>query len=251
MNISVITLFPEMFKAISESGITRRAMERKLFSLNCVNLRDFTQDKHRTVDDRPFGGGPGMVMKAEPLFAAIDAAKMQHQSNAKVIYLSPQGKPLSHELVVDLGSNTDLVLLAGRYEGVDERVLNTIVDEEVSIGDYVLSGGELPAMVLIDALVRLLPGALGHQDSATMDSFAGELQGLLDCPHYTRPDSFEGMDVPAVLLSGDHEAIRRWRMKQSLGRTWLRRPDIFKAKQERGLTDEEKKLFKEFAAEQQ
>lgn len=243
MQIKVVTLFPEMFDAVSAFGITGRAVHNGLVAIDTINPRDFTSDRHRTVDDRPYGGGPGMVMKIEPLQAAIAAARHELGQGARVIYLSPQGRRLDQAGVESLATQDKLVLIAGRYEGIDERLIETEVDEEWSIGDYVLSGGELPAMVLIDAVVRRLPGVLGHEDSADEDSFAN---GLLDCPHYTRPEVLADKSVPEVLLSGDHEKIRRWRLKQSLGRTWLRRRDLL---QDRVLSAEEEKLLAEFIAE--
>lgn len=244
----VITLFPEMFAALTGSGITRRAMDRGLYALGFHNPRDFTHDPHRTVDDRPYGGGPGMVMLAEPLMQSIAAARAAQQaatgSTGRVIYLSPQGRRLDQAAVLKLAAQPGLVLLCGRYEGIDQRVIDRAVDEEVSLGDFVLSGGELPAMVLLDAIVRQLPGALNTADSALEDSFA---DGLLDCPHYTRPEVYEDERVPDVLLSGNHAAIRRWRLKQSLGRTWLRRPDLLAARQ---LSKTELKLLEEFRQEQ-
>lgn len=244
MDFQVISLFPEMFDAVTRHGITARALEKKIYSVNVINPRDFTQDNHKTVDDRPYGGGPGMVMLAEPLEKAIKAAKQQ-QGNIKshVIHLSPRGVPLNHKKVMELSSQPGLILLASRYEGVDERLLESLVDEEISIGDYVLSGGELPAMVLIDAIVRQLPGALGDADSAVEDSF---VDGLLDCPHYTRPEEYAGMKVPEVLLSGNHAKIREWRLKQSLLLTRAKRPDLLAA---RSLTKEEARLLKELDTE--
>jgi len=247
MRISVVTLFPEMFDAIAGYGITGRALNDGLLSLETVNPRDFTEDRHRTVDDRPYGGGPGMVMKVAPLAQALTAARRavagQGEAVPKVVYLSPQGKPLNHDRAVALSQESALVLLAGRYEGIDERLLEQAVDEELSIGDYVLSGGELAAMVVVDALVRFLPGALGHEQSAAQDSFAN---GLLDCPHYTRPEVLAGHRVPEVLLSGDHERIRRWRLAQSLARTLSRRPDLLEGRQ---LSDEQEQLLAEFVCE--
>ncbi|MBP6132385.1 MAG: tRNA (guanosine(37)-N1)-methyltransferase TrmD [Thauera sp.] len=244
----VITLFPEMFAALTGSGITRRAIDRGLYALGFHNPRDFTSDPHRTVDDRPYGGGPGMVMLAEPLMQAIRAARAAQERalgrSGRVIYLSPQGRRLEQEVVLELAAEPALVLLCGRYEGVDQRLIDREVDEELSLGDFVLSGGELPAMVLLDAIVRQLPGALNTADSAQEDSFA---DGLLDCPHYTRPERYEDEGVPEVLLSGNHAAIRRWRLKQSLGRTWLRRPDLLAARQ---LSKTELKLLEEFRQEQ-
>jgi tRNA (guanine37-N1)-methyltransferase len=249
LNFDVITLFPPMFDALAKHGITRRALEQERFQLQLWNPRDFTEDNYRTVDDRPYGGGPGMVMLAEPLEKAILAAKeRQRQSgvaNPRVIHLSPQGKVLTHQRVMELTREPGLVLLASRYEGVDERLLRHQVDEEISIGDYVLSGGELAAMVLIDAVVRQLPGVLGDADSATQDSF---VDGLLDCPHYTRPEVYQGEAVPDVLMSGHHAEIQRWRLKQALGRTWLRRPDLLASRQ---LTKEESGLLAAFKAENQ
>jgi len=243
----VVTLFPEMFDAITESGVTGRARERKLFELVAWNPRDFAHNSYRTVDDRPYGGGPGMVMMAEPLEKALDAAHRRQTSAGvkrdRVIYLSPQGRKLDHRKVMELAGLDGLVLLAGRYEGVDERLIGRAVDEEISIGDYVLSGGELAAMVVMDAIVRQMPGVLGDADSASQDSFVG---GLLDCPHYTRPEIYEGLGVPAVLLSGNHAGIARWRLKQALGRTWQRRPDLL---EQRGMTEEERALLNEFRNE--
>lgn len=240
----VITLFPEMFAAVAGHGITRRARERGLWRLALWNPRDFADDHYRTVDDRPYGGGPGMVMLAGPLEKAIAAAK-GNQPGAKVIYLSPQGRPLSHVRVLALAEGTGAILLCGRYEGVDERLVERCVDEEISLGDFVLSGGEIAAMALIDAVVRQLPGALNDADSAVEESFAG---GLLDCPHYTRPEVHEGLPVPPVLLSGHHAEIRRWRLKQALGRTWLRRPELIERRQ---LSKEEFILLEEFKREQE
>lgn len=224
--VVMVTLFPEMFAALTDHGISGRAIKQGLIELDFRNPRDFAADRNRTVDDRPYGGGPGMVMKIEPLKAAIDSARQTLGSSAKVIYLSPQGRVLNQQVVKTLATNSayrDMILVAGRYEGVDERLLQVEIDEEWSIGDYVGSGGELPAMVLLDALIRLLPNALGHGDSAEQDSFS---QGLLDFPHYTRPEVYQNHSVPAVLLSGNHGEIERWRLQQSLGRTWLRRPDL-------------------------
>jgi len=242
MRVDIITLFPDMFGALTDYGITRRAVESGLLELHSWNPRDYTEDKHRTVDDRPYGGGPGMVMMAEPVSRAIQQARAE-QASAKVIYLSPQGKQLDHDAVNQFSQRDGLILLAGRYEGIDERVIEKEVDEEWSIGDYVISGGELAAMVLIDAVVRQLPGALGDQDSAAEDSF---VEGLLDTPHYTRPEVWNDVVVPDVLLSGDHAAIRRWRLKQALGRTWLRRPDLIEGRE---LSAEERELLEEFRRE--
>lgn len=243
LSVAVISLFPEMFAAITEHGITRRAVEQGLVSIECWNPRTFTEDRHQTVDDRPFGGGPGMVMKIEPLERALAAAKQALGKPAKVIYMSPQGQPLKQAAVSELAQAEALILIAGRYEGIDERFIEAHVDEEWSIGDYVLSGGELPAMVLIDAITRLLPGALNHADSAIEDSFS---DGLLDCPHYTRPVTYAGTDVPQVLLSGNHEHIRRWRLQQALGRTAERRADLLDS---RSLSGEEKTLLDEYFAQ--
>ncbi len=240
LQVEVITLFPEMFAAIGEYGITSRAVKQGLLRLTCWNPRSYTEDRHQTVDDRPFGGGPGMVMKIKPLKDALAEARKSAGAGARVIYLSPQGRPLKQARVRELAQEQALILIAGRYEGIDERFIEAHVDEEVSIGDYVLSGGELPAMVLIDAVTRLLPGALGHADSAEEDSFS---DGLLDCPHYTRPEVYEGKRVPEVLLSGNHEHIRRWRLQQALGRTAERRADLLDS---RSLSGEEKKLLAEY-----
>ena len=209
MHIGVISLFPDMFSAITEHGVTRRAIKEDLLTVSVWNPRDFTHDKHRTVDDRPYGGGPGMLMMVQPLVDAINAAKAALGEDTPVIYLSPQGQTLDHGGVTQLAQNDRMILIAGRYEGIDQRVIDQYVDAEWSIGDYVLSGGELPAMVLIDAVARMVPGVLGHQDSAAEDSFAN---GLLDCPHYTRPETYNGQQVPTVLLSGNHEKIRQWRL---------------------------------------
>jgi tRNA (guanine37-N1)-methyltransferase len=239
-----ITLFPEMFAAVASHGITGRARDAGRWWLELWNPRDFTTDVHRTVDDRPYGGGPGMVMLAEPLEQAIRAAQAQApEVPARVVYLSPHGAVLDHAKVLELAGQSRLVLLCGRYEAVDERLVERCVDEELSIGDYVLSGGELAAMVLIDAIVRQLPGVLNDDESAAQESF---VNGLLDCPHYTRPESYAGMRVPDVLLSGHHAQIARWRLKQALGRTWLRRPDLLERRQ---FSAEEKTLLAEFRAE--
>ncbi len=244
MKFDVISLFPDMFDAITKYGITSRALEKKIYSLHVINPRDFTQDNHKTVDDRPYGGGPGMVMLAEPLAQAIKIAQASNVA-AKVIHLSPRGTPLTHEKVMQLSQQQGLILLASRYEGIDERLLDTLVDEEISIGDYVLSGGELPAMALIDAVVRQLPGVLGDADSAIEDSF---VNGFLDCPHYTRPEMYEEQSVPEVLLSGNHAKIREWRLKQSLLLTRAKRPDLLAA---RPLTKEEARLLQEGLKEQE
>ncbi len=241
IRFDVVTLFPEMFAAVTASGITRKALEAGLWRLQTWNPRDFTTDNYRTVDDRPYGGGPGMVMLAEPLEQALDAAK--GAGGGKVIYLSPQGRRLDHAKVMELAGRPAATLLCGRYEGVDERLVRRRVDEELSLGDFVLSGGELAAMAVIDAVVRQLPGALGDGQSAVQESFAG---GLLDCPQYTRPETYAGERIPQVLLSGHHEQIRRWRLKQALGRTWLRRPDLIAA---RRLSEDEQRLLEEFRQE--
>jgi tRNA (guanine37-N1)-methyltransferase len=243
MRIALVSLFPEMFAAVGEHGVTGRAFRQGQASLTCCNPRDYTLDKHRTVDDRPYGGGPGMLMKIDPLQQAIAAARDEAGQNARVIYLSPQGRPFHHGKAMELAQLEGFVLVAGRYEGVDERLIEAEVDEELSIGDYVLSGGELAAMVVIDAVTRQLPGVLGHALSAQEDSYA---DGLLDCPHYTRPEAYQGKRVPDVLLSGNHEEIRRWRLKQALGRTYERRPDLL---QGRAMTPEEKKLLAEYLRE--
>jgi tRNA (guanine37-N1)-methyltransferase len=238
MRFDVISVLPGMFDAM-RLGVTGRAIDRGLVELRVWNPRDFADDLHRTVDDRPFGGGPGMVMKVEPLRRAIAAARAA-SPGAPVIHLSPQGQRFDQQAARVIGERAAVILLAGRYEGIDERLIEAEVDEEWSIGDYVLSGGELPAMVLMDTLIRLLPGVLGHADSADQDSFA---DGLLDCPHYTRPETIDGRTVPAVLLSGDHEQIRRWRLREALGRTWSRRPDLL---QGRALSDEEQALLDDY-----
>ena len=257
MRIVIVTLFPEMIEAVVRLGVIGRAIKAGILDVSCINPRDFTQDRHRTVDDRPYGGGPGMVMLAEPLSQTLLAAQRMAakarinisaeatDSNevAKVAYLSPQGRRLDQAGVEMLAKRSSLILIAGRYEGIDERVIDEYVDEEWSIGDYVLSGGELAALVMVDSVARQLPGVLGHEDSASEDSFAN---GLLDCPHYSRPEQFNGREVPKVLLSGNHEAIRQWRLKQALGRTWQRRPDLLAA---RALNKEEQRLLNEFLQE--
>jgi tRNA (guanine37-N1)-methyltransferase len=236
-----VTIFPEMFAAVTKSGITSRALQARLWSLELWNPRDFTRDNHRTVDDRPYGGGPGMVMRVEPLEKALDAAKAA--GGGSVIYLSPQGKRLEHRKVIELAQEGSVTFLCGRYEGIDERLIARRVDEELSLGDYVLSGGELAAMAVIDAVVRQIPGALGDEQSAVQESFT---DGLLDCPQYTRPEDYGGEKVPDVLLSGHAANIRRWRLKQALGRTWLRRPDLLEA---RRLSRDEQNLLAEFQQE--
>jgi len=247
MWIGVVSLFPEMFDALTQQGVVGRAVEKQRIALEFWNPRDYATDRHRSVDDRPYGGGPGMLMKVDTLRAAIFAARERAQKATgqvpTVIYLSPQGRKLDQQGVQALASAGPLVVVAGRYEGIDERLVESDIDEELSIGDYVLCGGELPAMVLIDAAARLIPGVLGHQDSAVEDSFN---DGLLDCPHYTRPEIIDGRQVPDVLLSGNHAAIKRWRLKQSLGRTWQRRPDLLEG---RSLDAEQRKLLNEFIEE--
>lgn len=251
MNIYLISLFPELIQQATSFGVLGRAIKQQQLTLKCFNPRDYTEDKHRTVDDRPYGGGPGMLMKVEPLYKAIMAAREAAGNTVKVIYLSPQGQQLNQQLLVNTtAAGNDLILIAGRYEGIDERIIKLLVDEEWSIGDYVISGGEFAALVVIDAITRLIPGVLGDDDSALQDSF---MQGLLDYPHYTRPEEINGQIVPQVLLSGDHKAIQDWRLKQALGRTWLRRPDLLDAiKKDESRWDEEKaKLLAEFKDEYQ
>ncbi len=243
----VITLFPEMFSAITQHGVTGKAKKNNIFQLHTWNPRDFTKNTHRAVDDSPYGGGPGMVMQAQPLEDSINCAKARQAAlgltDTPVVYLSPQGKQLDHQMVMQLNGQAGLILLCGRYEGIDERLISRQVDLEVSIGDYVLSGGELAAMVLIDGIARQLPGTLGDPESANQDSF---VSGLLDCPHYTRPENYQGDAVPDVLISGNHARITRWRLQQALGRTWLRRPDLLALKIALGMSKEEEKLLKEF-----
>ncbi|WP_444921561.1 tRNA (guanosine(37)-N1)-methyltransferase TrmD [Microbulbifer sp. CnH-101-G] len=244
--IALVSIFPEMFAALTEYGVSGRAVKDGLLEVRCWNPRDFTSDKHRTVDDRPYGGGPGMVMMAEPLYQSLQAACAwagEEGEAVRTIYLSPQGQQLDQRGVESLSDAGNLVLLAGRYEGVDERIVESMIDEEWSIGDYVLSGGELAAMVMVDAITRLIPGALGHDQSAVEDSFSS---GLLDCPHYTRPEQYRGVAVPEVLLSGNHERIRRWRLKQALARTQQRRPDLLEGLE---LDKEQKQLLEEIQQE--
>ena len=247
MNIHIISLFPQMFETICEQGVVGRAVKQGKVNVGVTNPRDFTQDKHRTVDDRPYGGGPGMLMMTAPLTEAIryaeSAMAISHSEPVFKVYLSPQGQKLDHQLVKTLAQKQNLLLVAGRYEGIDERVIKSEVDLEISLGDFVLSGGEIAAMAVMDSVVRTLPGVLGHQDSAEQDSFA---DGLLDHPHYTRPEAYEGQQVPPILLTGDHEKIRRWRLKQSLGRTWLRRKDLLEQIE---LNDEQQQLLQEFIEE--
>ena len=247
MHIEVVTLFPELVEAAAAYGVTGRARKRSLWTLGTTSPRDFATDRHKSVDDRPYGGGPGMVMLAEPLERAIRAARERLAENGilapRALYMSPQGEPLRHPRVIELAAEPGLVVVAGRYEGVDERVLERTVDLQLAIGDFVVSGGELPALLLIDAVVRQLPGVLNAAQSSVEESFVA---GLLDCPHYTRPEVYEGRAVPAVLLSGDHAAIARWRLKQALGRTWLRRPELLAA---RGMSEDEALLLDEFRRE--
>jgi tRNA (guanine37-N1)-methyltransferase len=240
MRFDVLTLFPEMVLSAASVGITGRAKERGIIELSAWNPRDYTTDKHRTVDDRPYGGGPGMVLKYQPLHDALAAAKQVGSGSAKVIYLSPQGKPITQALLAEASETAQLILVAGRYEGIDERFVELDCDDEWSIGDYVISGGELAALVVIDAITRLLPGALGDEESAQQDS---HVDGLLDCPHFTRPELINDVAVPEVLLSGNHSDIDRWRMKQALGRTWQKRPDLLEKKE---LSIEQEALLKEF-----
>lgn len=243
MRIDVVSLFPELVEQVAQVGVVGRAVNQGLVQLVHWNPRDDATDRHRTVDDRAYGGGPGMVMRVEPLRSTIKRATAAAAEPVRVSYLSPQGRRLDQSLVQELAERQRLLLVCGRYEGIDERLISTVVDEEISVGDYVLSGGELPAMTLIDAVTRLLPGALGHQDSAECDSFT---DGLLDYPHYTRPETIDGMTVPAVLLSGDHQAIARWRRKQALGRTWLRRPELMAQRQ---LDPSDQALLRDFINE--
>jgi tRNA (guanine37-N1)-methyltransferase len=223
LRFDVVTLFPEMVGDAARHGVTGRAIERGIADLRLWNPRDYTDDPHRSVDDRPYGGGPGMVMKVPPLRDAIRAARADSPLPAKAVYLSPQGLLLNQSALARFAESPRLILVAGRYEGIDERLIEAEIDEEWSIGDYVLSGGELAALVVFDAVARLLPGVLGHAESAVQDS---HVAGLLDCPHYTRPEEVDGRRIPEILQSGNHAAIRRWRLKQALGRTWLRRPDL-------------------------
>lgn len=249
MRIALISVFPQMLALVRDIGVTGRAVRDGRLELAAVNPRDFTTDRHRSVDERPYGGGPGMLMRPEPLAAAIDAGRRRVGKQATVVYLSPQGRRFDDRRARELATQSALVLLAGRYEGVDERLIEVCVDEELSIGDYVLSGGELAALVVIDALARWLPGVLGHTDSAAQDSFA---EGLLDCPHYTRPEEYAGRKVPAVLLSGDHAAIARWRTQQALGRTAQRRPDLLaRRERRRPLSALERQLLARYREEHQ
>lgn len=245
MHVDIVTLFPEMVATLLRFGVTGRAVERGLLTVATWDPRDDTHDRHRTVDDRPYGGGPGMVMKVQPLRDTLRRARQAAEPVGKTIYLSPQGRLLDQDTVRILAQEPRLILLAGRYEGIDERLIEAEVDEEWSIGDYVLSGGELAALVMIDAIARLLPGALNDDESAAQDSF---MDGLLDCPHYTRPEEMDGRQVPAVLLSGDHAAIARWRRREALGRTWLRRPELLAL---RSLSAGEQALLDDFIREYQ
>jgi tRNA (guanine37-N1)-methyltransferase len=243
MRFDVISLFPDMITTTASVGVTGKALERGIVSLSVWNPRDYTHDKHKTVDDRPYGGGPGMVMKYQPLHDAVTAAKQAGYQNSKVVYLSPQGKPLTQALLANIDQNSQLILVAGRYEGIDERFIELDCDEEWSIGDYVISGGELAALIVIDAVTRLLPDVLGDEQSAVQDS---HVEGLLDCPHFTRPEVIAGCKVPDVLLSGNHADISRWRMQQALGRTWQKRPDLLEKKQ---LNTEQQRLLEQFKVE--
>ena len=242
-HIAVVTLFPDMVQSMTQFGVCGRALKSGIVDLTTHDPRDHAKDKHRTVDDRPYGGGPGMLMQVQPLRDAIADARESHSGKPYVVYMSPQGKQLDQQGVAELAQHENLVLVAGRYEGIDERLVNTEIDAEVSIGDYVLSGGELAAAVIIDAVIRTLPGALGDEASAEQDSF---MNGLLDHPHYTRPEDIDGQTVPEVLLSGNHAAIARWRLQQSLGRTWERRPDLLEKIE---LDEEQQRLLDEYAAE--
>ena len=243
MHFEVVTLFPELIRAYLGAGVVGRAVSRGMLRVDTVDPRSFATDVHRTVDDRPYGGGPGMVMKPEPLAAAIRGAKGRLPAGSAVVALGAQGRRFDQQAARRLAGRPGAVLVAGRYEGVDQRVLDALVDEELSVGDYVLSGGELPALIVVDAVARLLPGVLGHEASADQDSFS---DGLLDWPHFTRPAEWEGREVPGVLQGGNHVAIRRWRLKQALGRTWVRRPELLR---ERGLQGEESRLLEEYCIE--
>jgi tRNA (guanine37-N1)-methyltransferase len=242
MEISIISLFPEMIRDASAYGVAGRALERGLASMECTTPRDFTTDAYQTVDDRPYGGGPGMVLKVEPMVAAIATAREKLPAGSRVVFLSPQGRVFDQNIAREMAALPGLVLVAGRYEGFDERLIEACADDELSLGDYVISGGEMAALVVMDAVLRLLPGVLGDAASAEQDSF---MDGLLDYPHYTRPEIAAGLQVPQVLLEGNHELIRQWRLKEALGRTWSRRPDLLEQRQ---LTDEEDRLLKEYIA---
>lgn len=243
LRVDIVTIFPEMVKLIAAYGVTGRAVDNGLLSINTWNPRDFTDDTYRSVDDRPYGGGPGMVMCAQPLRRCLRAVRGGMDKGAKTLYLSPQGRRLDQSALLEMVESRSVIMVAGRYEGIDERLIALEIDEEWSIGDYVLSGGELAAMVIVDGLARLLPGALGHRESAQQDSF---MEGLLDYPQYTRPFEVEGMKVPQVLLSGNHAQIQRWRYKQALGRTALRRPDLLEI---RGISEDERILLEEYMSE--
>ena len=243
MWMGIVTLFPEMFEAVTAYGISSRAIREGILDLEFWNPRDFTTDRHQTVDDKPYGGGPGMLMKVEPLGDAIAAARQAGGTDCKVIYLSPQGRTVDQQVMQELAGRERLIMVAGRYEGIDERLMETVIDEEYSIGDYVLSGGELAAMVMLDGITRLLPGAVGDPESVRRDSFN---EGLLDYPQYTRPESIDGLAVPQVLLSGNHQEIERWRLKQALGRTLVKRPDLLVGRE---LTETERQLLDEYCSE--
>jgi tRNA (guanine37-N1)-methyltransferase len=243
MQINVVSLFPDMIREAAAYGVCGRAVERQLVSLDCINPRDFTEDAYQTVDDRPYGGGPGMVLKYEPMARAISAAQQGLPAGSRVVFLNPQGRVFDQSVAAEMTALPGLILIAGRYEGFDERLIDRFADDELSLGDYVLSGGEAAALVVMDAVIRLLPGVLGSPDSVESESF---VDGLLDYPQYTRPESVAGSDVPAVLQQGNHAAIRRWRLKQALGRTWLRRPDLLEGRE---LTQEEQALLEEFRAD--
>jgi tRNA (guanine37-N1)-methyltransferase len=243
MDINIISLFPEMVRDASDHGVIGRALERGLASLDCTTPRDYATDAHQTVDDRPYGGGPGMVLKVEPMAMAIATAREKLPAGSRVVFLSPQGRVFDQNIAQEMVALPGFVLVAGRYEGFDERLITSCADDELSLGDYVISGGEMAALVIMDAVLRLLPGVLGDKNSAEQDSF---VDGLLDCPHYTRPELVDEMQVPQVLLEGNHEMIRQWRLKEALGRTWSRRPDLLERRQ---LTDEEDRLLREFIAE--
>jgi tRNA (guanine37-N1)-methyltransferase len=244
VDVNVVSLFPEMIRGAAAWGVTGRALDKGLVRLECTNPREFTADLHQTVDDRPYGGGPGMVLKVEPVAAAVNAARDKQPTGSRVVFLSPQGQAFDQNKASELAALPGMVLVCGRYEGFDERLLEACADEELSIGDYVLSGGEYGALVVLDAVMRLLPGVLGDETSAQQDSF---VEGLLDCPHYTRPEEIDGRRVPPELLSGDHAGIKRWRLKQALGRTWVRRPDLLAGRE---LTAAERQLIDEYLAEQ-
>jgi len=245
MHFEVVTLFPGLVGQVGMFGVVGRGLERGLLRLGTTDPREFATGAHRTVDDRPYGGGPGMLMRVEPLRSAIRAARARLPAGSRTVVLSPQGRVFTQAVAREYRELPGLLLVAGRYEGIDERLLGMEADEVLTVGDYVLSGGELPAMQVVDAVARLVPGVLGDEDSAVEDSFS---DGLLDCPHYTRPETVDGMRVPAVLLSGDHEAIRRWRLKQKLGRTWSLRPELLAGRE---MTAEERRLLEEYIAERE